>query len=54
MSEGSFRDYARSFWVNWKESDAPLGTKLRLTARNRWKGVATRKGCCGNHYEPGC
>ncbi len=43
---------ARWFFTNWRESEAPLATKLRLTLRNR--AVALRHGCCGHHGEPGC
>ena len=39
---------------NWRDYDAPLGTKLRLYARNNWIKIRTFSGCCGNHGEPGC
>jgi hypothetical protein len=46
------RVHARNFFTNWSTYDAPVSTKLRLTATNRLK--ALRTGCCGNHGEPGC
>jgi hypothetical protein len=39
---------------NWSEYDAPIATKLRLTARNLWRRVVLRQSCCGNHGQPGC
>jgi hypothetical protein len=39
---------------NWSEYDAPIATKLRLTARNLWRRVVLRQTCCGNHGQPGC
>jgi hypothetical protein len=54
VSEERFREYVESYLKNWREYDAPLGEKLRLTVRNRWRAISTRKGCCGNHFEPGC
>jgi hypothetical protein len=50
----TFRDYARDFFTNWKESDLSTGRKVWLTLRNRAKGVVTLKGCCGHRGEPGC
>jgi hypothetical protein len=44
--------HTRNFFTNWSTYDAPVGTKLRLTFRNRVK--ALRVGCCGNHGQPGC
>jgi hypothetical protein len=46
------KDRVRDFFTNWSTYDAPVTTKLRLTAKNRVK--ALRRGCCGNHGEPGC
>jgi len=46
------RQYARWFFTNWREYDAPLSTKLVLTVKNRVR--ASRHGCCGNHGQPGC
>jgi hypothetical protein len=45
-----------SGWItNWKEYDAPTGTKLALAARNlfvsRWKKSLL---CCGHPGQPGC
>jgi hypothetical protein len=44
--------FVRAFFTNWRDYDAPLSTKLRLTAVNRLR--ALRHGCCGHHGEPGC
>ena len=46
--------FVASFFTNWREYDAPLATKVRLTVRNRFRAVFLLKGCCGNHGEPGC
>jgi hypothetical protein len=47
-------DYVAQFFTNWREYEAPVGTKLRLTVRNRMLSVTRLKGCCGHHGEPGC
>ena len=52
-------DYAKQFFTNWSESDAPVGEKLWLTARNRARALTRTlgppfTGCCGHHGEPGC
>jgi hypothetical protein len=52
MARG-FGDYARDFARNWRRSEDPLGAKLRVTIRNRFRSLA-RGGCCGNHGQPGC
>ena len=39
---------------NWREYDAPAGTKLRLAARNYLLRLKNRSLCCGNDGEPGC
>jgi hypothetical protein len=44
----------RWFFTNWHEYDAPVGTKLALTMRNRTKALFSRTQCCGNHGQPGC
>lgn len=44
----------RSFFTNWHEYDGPFWTKVRLTLRNRWRALATLKGCCGHAGQPGC
>ena len=44
----------RWFFTNWREYDAPVGTKLALTVRNRTKALFSRTQCCGNHGQPGC
>lgn len=40
--------------TNWRDYDAPFGTKLRLALRNNWTKLRTRQNCCGNEGEPGC
>ncbi len=49
-------DYARDFFSNWNEYDAPLAEKVKLTVKNRFKAYAVPpiKGCCGNRGQPGC
>jgi hypothetical protein len=44
----------RSLFTNWREYDAPLTTKLRLSLRNGWIRWRTGSLCCGNDGEPGC
>jgi hypothetical protein len=44
----------RSFFTNWSTYEGSFGTKLRLTARNRFRAVFLLKGCCGHPGEPGC
>ncbi len=46
--------HTRTFFTNWREYDATLSTKLRLTARNRWRATFSRQQCCGHLGEPGC
>ncbi|HEX9885809.1 MAG TPA: hypothetical protein VGA70_04945 [Longimicrobiales bacterium] len=50
--------YVREFFTNWKEYDAPVPEKLRLTVVNRSRTVKRivleGKGCCGHYGEPGC
>lgn len=46
--------HVRNFFTNWREYDAPIGTKLRLTLRNRVKATFSRAQCCGHAGEPGC
>jgi len=48
------RPSANAFFTNWRESELPLGTKLRLTFRNQWIKIRYRRGCCGHEGEPGC
>ncbi|HZD80429.1 MAG TPA: hypothetical protein VE646_10385 [Actinomycetota bacterium] len=43
-----------AFFTNWRSYQGPLGTKLWLTARNRFRAVVLLKGCCGHDGEPGC
>ena len=40
--------------TNWREYDAPFGTKLRLLLRNNWEKLRSGSNCCGNDGEPGC
>lgn len=44
----------REAFENWRYSDLPFFTKVRLTARNEFKKIRTLKSCCGNIDEPGC
>ena len=39
---------------NWRESDASFTDKLRMSVRNNFIKLRTRKNCCGNYGEPGC
>jgi hypothetical protein len=48
------RPSLRALTTNFRTYDAPLSTKLRLSAANTWKKVKTHSGCCGNHGQPGC
>ena len=48
------RERTSAFFTNWSSYDAPLGTKLRLTARNRWRTIVRLEGCCGHPGQPGC
>ena len=41
-------------WKNWRESDAPYWTKVRLSIKNQLIKARTLKDCCGNYGEPGC
>jgi hypothetical protein len=50
----SLGQYARDFFTNWGQYDAPLSRKVALTARNRLIAAALLRGCCGHHGEPGC
>lgn len=51
---GSQRPSFGNVVSNWREYDAPFGTKLKLLLRNNWSKVRTRSNCCGNDGEPGC
>ena len=55
---GSFgervRYHVRSFFTNWREYDASVWTKIRLTFRNRWRAIVLLEGCCGHPGQPGC
>jgi hypothetical protein len=51
---GEVRRHGAQFFTNWREYDAPLLTKLGLTARNRLKATFSRRQCCGNLGQPGC
>ena len=39
---------------NWRESELPFLRKLRMSVRNNWTKLRTRRSCCGNYGEPGC
>jgi len=41
-------------WRNFRRSKLPLHQKLRLTARNQFVKLRTRRPCCGHPGEPGC
>ena len=43
-----------NFFTNWREYDAPFGTKVRLTVRNRVRATFSKQQCCGHTGEPGC
>jgi hypothetical protein len=48
------RTHARNFFTNWRVYDAPITTKLGLTARNRLKATFSTAQCCGHRGQPGC
>jgi hypothetical protein len=48
------RWHVRNFFTNWREYDAPVFTKLRITIRNRFHATFSRAQCCGHTGEPGC
>lgn len=56
MSEGRrrARPSLAAVFANWRQSGDPFLTKLRLTARNNWTKLRTRRDCCGNEGQPGC
>jgi hypothetical protein len=39
---------------NWRGSDAPFATKLRMVVSNNLIKLRKRQGCCGNPGQPGC
>jgi hypothetical protein len=43
----------RDWITNWNQP-LPLGTKLRLLARNIGIRISTGSNCCGHPGEPGC
>jgi hypothetical protein len=47
-------EHIRNVFTNWREYDASIGTKLRLTVRNRLRATFSRQQCCGQTGEPGC
>jgi hypothetical protein len=47
-------EHVGNFFTNWREYDAPIGTRLRLTMRNRLKATFSTRQCCGHPGEPGC
>ena len=46
-------DYARDFLRNLRDSEEPLGRKVRLIVRNRLR-ARIALGCCDHPGEPGC
>ena len=46
--------HVQNFFTNWREYDATVFTKLRLTIRNRFHATLSREQCCGHTGEPGC
>ncbi len=47
-------EHVRNFFTNWSTSDAPVGTKLWLTFRNRLRATFSLAQCCGHDGQPGC
>ncbi len=47
-------EHARNFFTNWRTYEAPFGTKLRLTLRNRLRATFSLAQCCGRPGQPGC
>ncbi|MDH7498656.1 MAG: hypothetical protein QHH05_09480 [Syntrophomonadaceae bacterium] len=54
MARDRTRPSVRAVFNNWRESDAPLGAKLRMVVRNNLIKLLTGSTCCGHHGEPGC
>jgi hypothetical protein len=52
--EPPVRPSLRDSMTNWRESSLPFLSKLRLTARNNFIKLRTRRNCCGNYGQPGC
>ncbi len=48
------RPSLRDARTNWRESNLPFFTKLRVALRNNWTKLRTRQNCCGNFGQPGC
>jgi hypothetical protein len=40
--------------ANFRNYDAPFGTKLRMVMANNLIKMRKHSGCCGNHGQPGC
>ena len=47
-------EHLRNVFTNWREYDAPFGTKVRLAVRNRVRATFSKQQCCGHTGEPGC
>ncbi len=47
-------EHVRNAFTNWREYEAPVGTKLWLTVRNRTRATFSSAQCCGHPGEPGC
>jgi hypothetical protein len=48
------RGNLRSTWRNFRDSDLPLLSRVRVTAANEWWKVRHRRRCCGHYGQPGC
>ena len=54
MSRERFRPSLSAARQNWRRSDLPFLTKLRMATANNWRKMRTRRNCCGHPGEPGC
>lgn len=50
----NLRDRIDSFFSNLDQPNMSAGEKWSKLVRNRFRATVLRKGCCGNHGEPGC
>lgn len=44
----------RDSLTNWRQSQLPFFSKMRMAMRNNWTKLRTRQNCCGNYGQPGC
>jgi hypothetical protein len=44
----------RAVVANFRDYDAGILTKVRLSVTNTWTKVRTRSSCCGHPGQPGC